>query len=215
MTPVRVLVVDDHTLFRQGTISALQALGGIDVVGEAENGVEAVQKARLLRPQVVLMDLSMPGIPGVEATRRIVEQAPGTRVVVLTYLDDEGSLLSALRAGASGYLLKNLGPEELWAHVRAAAAGDTPIAGAMAIRLARSLEQSRSAVAAGEMGLSQRERQLIGLVMKGQTNSEIGQALYLSVSTVKLYVRRVLQKLSLRNRAELINYATRNGITGT
>lgn len=213
MKPVRVLLVDDHSLFRQGTAQALRLLGGIDVVGEADNGLDGVEMARSLRPDITLMDLSLPGLGGLEATRRICSEAPGVKVLVLTYREEEASLISALRAGASGYLLKSVGPEELWAHVRAAANGDTPVSGSVVMRLVSSLEQRQLLPNDSAISLTARERQLVDLVVRGQNNTEISRALFISVSTVKLHLHNLLEKLGLKNRAELIGYAARNGLT--
>ncbi len=213
MNPIRVLLVDDHKLFRQGTAAALTTLGGIEVVGEAEDGLTAVEMARSLRPDVVLMDLSLPGIDGIEATGRMTREAPDCRVVVLTYHDDETRMMSALRAGARGYLLKTVAPEELWAHVRAAAAGETPISGSLTLRLINALEQRHllpSDEAEG-VALTPRERELVNLVARGHTNREIGRTLYMSESTVKLHLRNLLRKLHLHSRAELIAHAARTG----
>lgn len=214
MKPIRVLLVDDHTIFRQGTANALRMMGGIDVVGEADNGLDAVEKARALRPDLILMDLSLPGINGLEATRRITEQMPDMRVIMLTFMDDEANLVAALRAGAKGYLLKNVAPEELWAHVRSAATGDMPISGSVTMRLISSLEQRKLlADHQGEVSLTARERELVELVVKGKSNPEIARALYMSVSTVKLHLRNVLQKMHLSTRAELIAHAAREGFS--
>jgi len=211
--PVRVLLVDDHSLFRQGTAQALRLMGGIEVVGEADNGIDGVEMAKALRPDITLMDLSLPGINGLEATRRITAEAPGVKVLVLTYREEEASLISALRAGAAGYLLKSVGPEELWAHVRGAAGGDTPVSGSVVLRLVSSLEQRRLLPEASAVTLTARERQLVDLVVRGQNNTEISHALFISVSTVKLHLHNILAKLGVKNRAELIGYAARHGLT--
>lgn len=213
MEPIRVLLVDDHAIFRRGTADALRLLGGVEVVAEAGTARDAVEKARALRPDVVLMDLSLPDESGLEATRRIVQEVPGARVVVLTYMDDEASLLAALRAGARGYLLKTVAPEELWAHVRAAAAGAMPISGSITLKLFTSLEERRLLPGdAAAVPLTPRERELVSLVAQGYTNREIARRLFLSVSTVKLHLRNVLRKLNLRNRTELVAHAARTGL---
>lgn len=214
MKPIRVLLVDDHTIFRQGTANALRIMGGIEIVGESDNGLDAVEQARALRPDVVLMDLSLPGLHGVEATRRIVEQVPETKVVVLTFMDDEASMVSALRAGARGYLLKSVAPEELWAHVRGAAMGEMPISGSLTMRLVSSLEQRQLlSESSNAVSLTARERELIRLIAEGKSNPDIARELFVSVSTVKLHLHNILEKLNLRNRAELIALAARSGMT--
>lgn len=215
MGPIRVLLVDDHVIFRRGTADALRLLGGLEVVGEAGTAREAVERARALRPDVVLMDLSLPDESGLEATRRIVREVPEARVVVLTYLDDEASLLAALRAGARGYLLKTVAPEELWAHVRAAAAGALPISGSITLKLFTSLEARHLLPGEGDaVPLTPRERELVTLVAQGYSNREIARRLFVSVSTVKLHLRNVLRKLNLRNRTELVAHAARTGLWG-
>jgi two-component system, NarL family, nitrate/nitrite response regulator NarL len=214
MKPVRVLLVDDHTIFRQGTANALRLMGGIEIVGEADNGQDAIELAQAQRPDVILMDLQMPGIGGLDATRRILEQLPETKVIVLSFLDDEASLVSALRSGAKGYLLKNVAPEELWAHVRGVVSGEMAISGSMTMRLISSLEQRQLLPEEAQVvKLTNRERELVGLVVKGLNNQEIARAMFMSVSTVKLHLRNVLQKLNLRNRAELIAQVARHGFS--
>lgn len=213
MAAIRVMLVDDHTIFRQGTANALRLMGGVEVVGEADNGQTAVEMAADLRPDVVLMDLSLPRMNGLEATRRISELLPQTRVIVLTFMDDETNLLAALRAGARGYLLKSVAPEELWAHVRSSAPGEIPISGSLTMRLVGTLAQRQLLTDSPEtLSLTQRERELVKLVAEGMSNPDIARILYMSVSTVKLHLRNILQKLRLRSRAELIAVAARTGL---
>lgn len=207
--------MEDHALFRNGTAEALKSLGGVEIVGEADDGLGALEQARRLRPDVVLMDLVLPGITGLEATRRLTIEAPHIRVIVLTFRDDEDSLLEALEAGAAGYLLKSVSPEVLWAHVRGVMSGEVPISGSLVLRLLRGRlrpaavpEQDRHVL------LTAQDRQLVELVARGYTNREIGSTMYLSVSTVKLHLRQVLDKLRLSSRTELIAHVAREGLFG-
>jgi len=213
VTPIRVLLVDDHTIFRQGTANALRLMGGVEVIGEADNGQDAVDMARCLRPDVVLMDLSLPGMNGLEATRLIVESVPSTRVIMLTFMDDEANLVAAVQAGAKGYLLKSVAPEELWVHVRAAATGEMPISGSLTMKLVGALAQRQLlGENPGALSLTARERELIKLVAEGKSNPEIARGMFMSVSTVKLHLHNILQKLNLHSRAELIAMVARTGM---
>lgn len=216
MRPIRVVLVDDHTIFRQGTANALRVMGGVEVVGEADNGLDAVELCQKLKPDVVLMDLSLPRLNGLEATRRVVAECPECHVVLLTFMDDEANLVAALQAGAKGYLLKSVAPEELWAHVRSAAAGEMPISGSLTMKLVVALAQRQ--VLGGTqstIALTEREREIIKLVVEGKSNPEIAKVMYMSVSTVKLHLHNILQKLNLHNRAELIALMVRSGLVGS
>lgn len=206
MTVVRVLVVDDQQLVRDGIASLLGIQPGIEVVGTAADGAEAVAKALESAPDVVLMDVRMPGMDGVAATRALRRDLPACRVVMLTTFDDDEYVTQALRAGASGYLLKDLGAADLAAAVRLTHAGVAPLAAGVAARLA---------VAPAEPGggaLTAREVEILRLVAKGATNREIGRALFVSEGTVKNHVSRMLSRLGLRDRTQAAIYAREHGL---
>ncbi|MCT9077342.1 response regulator [Streptomyces fulvoviolaceus] len=197
---VRVLVVDDQRLIRDGIASLLSIRPGITVVGTAVDGRDAVAKTLELGPDVVLMDVRMPQADGVEAVAVLRERAPECRVVMLTTFDDEEYVVQALRAGAHGYLLKDLPAEELAHAVRLAHAGVTQLDSSVARHLTASLRPARPAVEAP--ALSPRETDILRLVARGHTNREIAARLYLSEGTVKNHVSRILQRLALRDRTQ-------------
>ncbi|AZQ39260.1 response regulator transcription factor [Streptomyces cyaneochromogenes] len=200
--PVRVLVVDDQRLIRDGIASLLSIRSGIDVVGTAVDGRDAVAKTLELGPDVVLMDVRMPEMDGVEAVAVLRDRAPSCRVVMLTTFDDEEYVVQALRAGAHGYLLKDLPAEELAHAVRLAHAGVTQLDSSVARRLAASLPHPGPAAEAPAVSLSPRETDILRLVAHGHTNREIAARLYLSEGTVKNHVSRILKHLALRDRTQ-------------
>ena len=199
--PVRVLVVDDQTLIRDGIASLLSIRPGITVVGTAVDGRDAVAKTLELGPDVVLMDVRMPEMDGVEAVAVLRSRAPECRVVMLTTFDDEEYVVQALRAGAHGYLLKDLPAEELAHAVRLAHAGVTQLHSSVAQHLTASLPSPGPAQAPA-VPLSPRERDILRLVAQGHTNREIAARLYLSEGTVKNHVSRILTRLALRDRTQ-------------
>ncbi|MVO90391.1 response regulator [Streptomyces sp. p1417] len=199
--PVRVLVVDDQRLIRDGIASLLSIRPGIDVVGTAVDGREAVARALELHPDIVLMDVRMPGMDGVEAVTVLRAEVPECRVVMLTTFDDEEYVVRALRAGAYGYLLKDLPADELARAVRLAHAGVTQLDATVTRRLAASLP-SPDAGADPAVALSPREVDILRLVARGRTNREIAAQLYLSEGTVKNHVSRILGRLALRDRTQ-------------
>ncbi|MEV7127577.1 response regulator transcription factor [Streptomyces sp. NPDC093260] len=208
-----VLIVDDQPLQRYGFHLLLDSVPETDVVGEAAHGAEAVRKAAELRPDVVLMDVRMPGMDGIEATRRIVAAGGRSRVLVLTTFDLDEYVHAALRAGASGFLLKDARPEELLAGIRAVASGDAVIAPALTRRLleeyARYVPAHRSDSAEDPRlgSLTDREREILVAVGKGWTNGEIAARFVLSESTVKTHVGRVLAKIGARDRVQAVIFA--------
>jgi len=214
MARIRVLVVDDHTVVRAGIRLLLESETDIEVVGEAEDGQEAMNKAQHLAPDVVLMDLAMAGMSGLEATRRITRQWPDIRVLVLTMHDNDEYFFQALKAGASGYLLKESSPDELVAALRAVHKGGVFIYPSLASRL---LDDYLQRVDAGEAtkGLSElttREQEILRLIAEGKTGREIAGALHISPKTVDRHRANMMRKLDLHNRAELIRYAIRKGL---
>jgi len=204
--PIRVLVVDDQQLIREGIASLLSLQDGMEVVGTAADGREAIERAVELAPHVVLMDVRMPAMGGVEAVAALRERVPQCRVVMLTTFDDERYVVDALRAGASGYLLKDLPSKELAAAIRLTHAGVAQLDPAAAARLAAASTRPASQT------LSEREVQVLRLVAAGLTNREIGQRLYLSEGTVKNHVSKVLERLGLRDRTQAALYARDHGL---
>jgi DNA-binding NarL/FixJ family response regulator len=208
-----VALVDDQALVRDGLRLILE-LAGVDVVGEAADGEEGVRLVLDRRPDVVLMDLRMPRMDGIEATRRLVAAGAPTRILVLTTFDGEEHAYQALRAGASGYLLKDVGGDRLVAAVEAAAAGEMPLAPAVVARLVASyVRRPQAPAAAARLApLSEREVEVLGLVGAGRSNPEIAEELFISLATVKSHVRHILAKLDLRDRAQAIVLAHECGL---
>jgi DNA-binding NarL/FixJ family response regulator len=208
---IRAIVVDDHELFRGGLIQLLQE-NGIEVLGEASLGATGIEMTQELQPDVVLMDLNMPGMSGIEATQRISAAAPLTRVVVLTVVADEESVMEALLAGACGYLVKDAAVGEIVRGVRAAAHGESLISPRVASRLVDRLR--RPATLEPDIGssLTAREQEILELIARGMDNVEIARTLYLSQHTVKNYVSSILVKLQVENRIQAAVRAVRRGL---
>jgi NarL family two-component system response regulator LiaR len=206
--PIRVLIVDDHAVVREGLRAFLELQDRMEVIGEAGDGREAIQEAERLRPDVILMDLVMPRLDGVEAMRELHEQVPAARVIVLTsFLDDE-RLVPALRAGAAGYLLKNVEPQELARAIRLADAGEAMIDPAVAARLVDALVEVR-----GDEGpkLTRREQEVLELIGRGLANKRIALELGIAEKTVKTHVSHVLAKLGVSDRTQAALYVERSG----
>jgi DNA-binding NarL/FixJ family response regulator len=209
VTDITVLLVDDQDLVRMGMSMVLGQAEGIRVIGEATNGADAVERAGALRPDVVLMDVRMPGMDGIEATSILTSRHPDVSVLILTTFDLDEYALGGLRAGASGFLLKDALASELVQAVRTVAAGDAIVSPRITRRL---LELHRGAIpapggSADESGLTDREHEVLLRMARGLSNTEIAADLYLSESTVKTYVGRVLAKLDLRDRVHAVIYA--------
>jgi DNA-binding NarL/FixJ family response regulator len=211
---IRVVVVDDHPVWRDGVKADLAGSGLAEVVGEASDGGEAVQAALELIPDVVLMDLQLPTVSGVEATRRIVEEAPSIRILVLSASAEEADVLEAVKAGASGYLLKSSSSDEVVDAVRRVHGGEpvfTPsLAGLVLDEFRRVTSQTE-----GEPKLSARENEVLKFVAKGYTYREIGEKLFISTKTVQNHVQNILTKLQLKKRYELMRYAIQKGLDRT
>ena len=203
---IRILLVDDQALVRSGFRMILEARDDLEVVGEAENGREAVELAATTQPDVILMDVRMPELDGVEATRRILDAGSAARVLILTTFDLDEYVVRAIRAGASGFLLKDVRPAELVDAIRVVASGDALLAPSVTRRLldrfARTLEDETPPAALGE--LTERELEILGLVARGLSNAEIAERLVVSETTVKTHVSSVLRKLHLRDRVQAV-----------
>jgi len=205
---ITVLVVDDHPLFRAGVQTLLDSVPDVELVAVAADGEGAVREATLNRPDVVLMDLTMPGMGGLEATRRIVHACPGSAVLVLSMLDDDESVLAAMRAGARGYVPKGAGQEELLAAIRAVATGGAVFGAGVAARILAGLDRSP---APAFPGLTDRESEVLSLMAEGLDNRRIGERLQVSAKTVANHVSHVLTKLQARDRVEAVLRAREGG----
>jgi DNA-binding NarL/FixJ family response regulator len=212
---IRVLIVDDQALVRAGFRMILEAQPDIEVVGDAENGLKAIEAARSLRPDVVLMDIRMPGLDGIEATRRLTAMGLGAHVVILTTYDLDEYVFDALAAGATGFLLKHVPPEELVHGVRIAAGGESLLAPSVTRRLIEQFARQRSAVQAPPKALdslTDRERDVLKLLARGLSNPEIANELHVGEATVKTHVAHVLDKLDLRDRVQAVILAYEVGL---
>jgi DNA-binding NarL/FixJ family response regulator len=214
MSRIRVLLADDHALFRGGIASLLATESDFEVVGQANDGRQAVEMARELMPDLILMDISMPVMDGLEATRRIKSEIPYVKIVILTVTDGERSLFEAVKNGAQGYLLKNVGPQALYGTLRGVFQGEAPISRVMAARLLEEFgRQSREgAPPAPGAELTVREREVLEQVTRGKSNKEIAAALAIAENTVKNHLKNILEKLHLENRVQAATFALRHGL---
>ena len=211
--PTRVLLVDDHDVVRKGLAALIERESGIEVAGEADSGERALQVVERLRPDVILMDLEMPGMGGVEATRRIAEQHPQARIVVLTSHAAEEDVFPALRAGAQGYLLKHSAPEEVLRAIHQAHAGETVLHPAIARMVLQELNRPAQPKRARTTDpLSERELEVLRLVARGMSNQEIADSLVVGEATVRSHVSSILRKLQLASRTQAALYALREGL---
>jgi two-component system NarL family response regulator len=208
---IRVLIADDHALFRRGLVMVLESEDGIEVVAEAEDGEDAVAKAEDAAPDVILMDVRMPKMSGIEATRAIADVVPSAKILMLTVSDEEEDLYEAVKAGATGYLLKEISIEEVANAIRAVTTGQSLISPSMASKLLSEFnnlaKQAQQKVLAPR--LTDRELQVLKLVAQGLSNREVAEQLFISENTVKNHVRNILEKLHLHSRMEAVVYAVR------
>ena len=213
---MRVVVADDQTVVREGLVTLLETMPGIEVLGSAPDGEEAVRLVEQLTPDVVLMDLRMPRVDGVEATRRIRANHPQTQVVVLTTYADDESIVGALRAGAIGYLTKDAGRDHIGRALEAAASGQAVLDPAVQARLVEVATLPGTVAGVGPLpdGLTEREAEVLRLIAAGRSNAEIGRDLFVSEATVKTHVNRIFAKTASRDRAQAVAYAHHHGLVG-
>jgi len=217
MDPIKVLVVDDHTLFRCGIAAVLANQEGLEVVGEASDGLEAIEKAKEIVPDVILMDLNMPHCSGLEATQALQTEMPQINILVLTVSETESDLFAAIKFGARGYILKNTEPEELTHAIFHIARGGVIISPLMATKLLTEFkdltaEVMRESLQEADAAISPREGEVLQLVAQGATNKEIADSLFISENTVKTHLKNIMEKLHLANRSQAAAYAVKRGL---
>ncbi len=215
MNEIRILLIDDHSLFRSGLRSIMQIHDEFKIVGEAENGLEGIKRAKQLKPDLVLLDLHMPGMNGLEVLRILTEDMPEVQVLMLTVSEDAEDLLQALQNGARGYLLKNIDIDFLLDAIKRAMRGESVMSDQMAAKLAdaiRTPSPKATTVSPEKARLTPRERQIIGLLAQGESNKSIARLLDLSESTVKIHVQGILRKLHLNSRVQAAVYAVEHGL---
>lgn len=215
MKPLRIMLADDHVLFRKGIASLLNTHEEMEVVGEANDGVEAVDMARRTIPDIILMDVNMPNRNGLEAVKMIKREMPHIQMVMLTVSDDDEDLFTAIKNGAKGYLLKNLEPQQLYKMLEGLRQGESPISGAMASRILQEFRQpdsGQSDAGEGRDELTPREIQVLEQVVTGATNKEIAKTLHITENTVKIHLRNILEKLQVQNRIQAAVHAVRQGL---
>lgn len=210
---IKVLIADDHKLFRQGLIGLMKTREDlVEVIGEAETGEEAVSLAGKLHPDVILMDIYMPQMDGLEAAKEIHERFPGIAIVMLTSSEKDGHLYEAVQVGVSGYLLKSLDANELFDLLKGVVKGETAMTRAMAGKLLKSVANRMADEDKGEQSLTERELLVLRLVASGASNQEIADKLTISINTVKSHLKNILEKLQLENRTQAATYALKHGL---
>jgi DNA-binding NarL/FixJ family response regulator len=213
MDTIRVLIADDHQLFRDGLKALLQSAPDAEVVGEAATGKEAVQLAGECQPDVILMDLQMPDLDGIEATRRIVQASPEVNVLMVTMFEDDQSVFAAMRAGARGYVLKGAKHDEMLRAIRAVGSGEAIFSPSIAGRMMSFFAASRNVIPADEFpDLTDREREILNLIARGDSNVEIAEALTISIKTVRNHVSNIFSKLQVADRAQAVIRAREAGL---
>jgi two-component system nitrate/nitrite response regulator NarL len=215
---IRVLLVDDQVLFREGLAQLLSSQEDMQIVGEAGDGLEAVEKAKELRPDLIIMDIRMPSMNGLEACRLIKLALPDTRIVMLTVSDSDEDLFQAIKYGATGYLLKNLKARRLFDQLRSAYRGEAALSPYLAMRVLEEFarERRREETTTGYRGrLTDREKEILQLVVNGLTNKEIGSQVGIAESTVKRHIHNILEKLQMDNRVQAAAYAVRSGLVSS
>jgi two-component system, NarL family, response regulator NreC len=208
---IRILLADDHTVLRSGLRALLSAQADLEVVGEAAEGGEALRLAQMLKPDVAVMDIGMPGVSGIDATARIRRELPSTKVLILSMHDDQGYLRQALRAGASGYVLKKAADTELLAAIRAASRGEVFLDPSLAKGFVEDVVLLKP-LGPEIPALSEREREVLHLLARGHTNQQVADRLCIGVKSVETYKARLMEKLGLKGRAELVRYALTHGL---
>jgi DNA-binding NarL/FixJ family response regulator len=214
---IRLMIVDDHALFRGGLASLLRNFDDIEIVAEASSGDEAIARAREMRPDVILMDVGMPGTSGLQATRAILAERPETAICMLTVSEQDETLFQAIHAGARGYLVKDTEVQRLHEAIRVLAEGGTSITPVLATRLLEEFTRASPPLRTDDVGLEQltaREREILEYVAAGWRNQEIAERLNIAVNTVKVHLRNILEKLDLRNRQQAAAFAAREGLLG-
>jgi len=213
MSVLRILIADDHPLVRSGMRALLQTTDDLEIVGEADSGEQVVRIAATLQPDVIIMDLRMPGIGGIEATRRILQANPSIRILVVTLLEEDDTLFAALRAGARGYILKEASEVEVLRAIRAVGEGEAIFSTSMAQRLVGFFSAPQQAASSLPFAdLTEREREILALIAQGRSNSEIAQQLVISPKTVRNYISSIFGKLQVADRAQAIIRARESGL---